>query len=74
MTARHFNLSIVSSIDKIFTTRVNRTLPGLDKFFMAGQGVVPGGGVSPTLVSGKPAAMLLCRRDGKAFRISGENR
>jgi hypothetical protein len=29
--------------------------------------VMPGGGVIPTLVSGKHAAMLLCRRDGKVF-------
>ena len=29
---------------------------------MAGQWVVPGGGGIPTLVSGKHAAMLLCRR------------
>lgn len=54
-------------IDKTFTTSVYRTLPGLDHFFMAGQWVVPGGGVIPTLVSGKHAAMLLCRRDNKAF-------
>jgi phytoene desaturase len=53
---------------KIFSTRVKRTLPGLDNFFMAGQWVVPGGGVIPTLLSGKHAAMLICRRDGKAFR------
>jgi phytoene desaturase len=58
--------------DKIFTTSVKRTLPGLDNFFMAGQWVVPGGGVIPTLVSGKHAAMLLCRRDGKAFSTSFE--
>ena len=55
--------------DKIFTTQVKRTLPGLDNFFMAGQWVVPGGGVIPTLVSGKHAAMLMCRRDGKTFRV-----
>ncbi len=54
--------------DKIFSTKVKRTLPGLDNFFMAGQWVVPGGGVIPTLVSGKHAAMLMCRRDGKAFK------
>ena len=54
--------------NKIFSTKVKRTLPGLDNFFMAGQWVVPGGGVIPTLVSGKHAAMLMCRRDGKAFR------
>lgn len=56
-------------IDKTFTNSVKRTLPGLDNFFMAGQWVVPGGGVIPTLASGKHAAMLLCRRDGKAFQI-----
>ncbi len=61
-------------INKIFTTSVKRTLPGLDNFFMAGQWVVPGGGVIPTLVSGKHAAMLLCRRDGKAFNTSSEVR
>jgi phytoene desaturase len=59
--------------DKIFTTSVKRTLPGLDNFFMAGQWVVPGGGVLPTLMSGKHAAMLLCRRDGKAFRTFCED-
>ena len=60
-------------IDKIFTTSVKRTLPGLYNFFMAGQWVVPGGGVIPTLVSGKHAGMLLCRRDGKVFNTSSEN-
>jgi hypothetical protein len=40
---------------------------------MAGQWVVPGGGVIPTLVSGKHAAMLLCRRDGKVFHTSSKN-
>ena len=49
-------------------TKVKRILPGLDNFFMAGQWVVPGGGVIPTLTSGKHAAMLMCRRDGKAFK------
>jgi hypothetical protein len=39
---------------------------------MAGQWVVPGGGVIPTLVSGKHAAMLLCRRDGKVFHTSAK--
>jgi phytoene dehydrogenase-like protein len=57
-------------IDKIFTAKVKRTLSGLDNFFMAGQWVVPGGGVIPTLVSGKHAARLMCRRDDKLFRTS----
>lgn len=53
---------------KIFTTQVRRTLPGLESFIMAGQWVVPGGGVVPTLISGKQAAMLMCHQDGVSFR------
>ena len=59
--------------NKIFTTQVKRTLPGLENFFMAGQWVVPGGGVIPTLVSGKHAAMLLCRRDAKSFHVTSKS-
>jgi hypothetical protein len=54
---------------RTFTTQVKRILPGLDRFYMAGQWVVPGGGVIPTLMSGKHAAMLMCRRDGKTFQV-----
>ena len=54
--------------DKIFSTSVKRILPGLDRFLMAGQWVVPGGGVAPTLISGKHAVMLMCRSDGKTFK------
>ena len=46
---------------------VERTLPGLDDFYMAGQWVMPGGGVPPCLYSGRHAIQLLCRRDGKTF-------
>jgi len=53
--------------DKIFSSPVKRTLPNLDNFYMAGQWVVPGGGVLATLMSGKHAAMLICRRDAKSF-------
>ena len=48
-------------------TAVERTLPGLDDFYMAGQWVMPGGGVPPCLYSGRHAVQLLCRRDGKDF-------
>lgn len=53
--------------DQIFRTSIKRTLPNLDHFYMAGQWVIPGGGVLSTLMSGKHAAMLICRRDGKSF-------
>ncbi|MBN1659720.1 MAG: NAD(P)/FAD-dependent oxidoreductase [Anaerolineae bacterium] len=48
-------------------TAVKRTLPGLADFYMAGQWVMPGGGVPPVLYSGQHAVQLLCRRDGKRF-------
>lgn len=47
--------------------RVKRTLPGLKNFYMAGQWVIPGGGVPPCLFSGKHAVQLLCRDDGRPF-------
>ncbi|MGD8625235.1 MAG: NAD(P)-binding protein [Anaerolineae bacterium] len=53
---------------KTMTSAVERTLPGLGDFYMAGQWVMPGGGVPPVLYSGRHAIQLLCRRDGKPFR------
>jgi len=52
------------------TAAVDRTLPGLDGFFMAGQWVMPGGGVPPALFSGRHAVELLCRWDGRSFKRS----
>jgi phytoene dehydrogenase-like protein len=52
-------------------TLVERTLPGLDRFFMAGQWVTPGGGVPPVLYTGQHAVQLLCRQDGKTFSTTG---
>lgn len=47
--------------------RVEKSLPGLGNFYMAGQWVMPGGGVPPSLYSGRHVAQLLCHRDGKTF-------
>ncbi len=53
-------------------TAFKRTLPGLADFFMAGQWVMPGGGVSSSLYSGLHAIQLLCHRDGRpCIRESG---
>lgn len=49
---------------------IPRTLPGLDNFYMAGQWVMPGGGVPPCLYSGRHVIQILCRRDGKRFVAS----
>ena len=46
-------------------TRVGKTLPGLNNFYMAGQWVEPGGGVPSALFSGRNLVKMLCRQDGK---------
>jgi len=48
-------------------TPIERMLPGLANFYMAGQWVMPGGGVPPCLYSGRHAVQLLCRQDRKPF-------
>lgn len=52
---------------ELANVRVERTLPGLRNFYMAGQWVMPGGGVGPSLYSGRHAVQLLCHRDGRRF-------
>jgi phytoene dehydrogenase-like protein len=48
-------------------TSIERMLPGLDDFYMAGQWVMPGGGIPGCLYSGQHVVQLLCHRDGKRF-------
>lgn len=51
---------------------VKRTLPGLQNFVMAGQWVMPGGGVPSSLYSGRHAVQLLCHKDRKKFSTCGK--
>jgi phytoene desaturase len=51
----------------MMTTRMPKTLPGLDNFYMAGQWVEPGGGVPAVLPSGRQVVQLICHRDGVRF-------
>ena len=51
-----------------FRTRIYRTLPGLKNLVLAGQWTSPGGGVPPSLMTGRHAVMILCRQDKRAFR------
>ena len=44
-----------------------RMLPGLANFYMAGQWVMPGGGVVPCLYSGKHAVQLMCHQEKRTF-------
>jgi phytoene dehydrogenase-like protein len=49
---------------------MDKTLPGLDGFYMCGQWVEPGGGVSTAAVSGKIAIKTICKKDRKKFSTS----
>ena len=48
---------------KAMMTPMRRTLPGLRNFYMAGQWVMPGGGVPTCIVSGRQAVEILLRRE-----------
>jgi phytoene dehydrogenase-like protein len=49
---------------------VDKTLPGLRNFFMAGQWVEPGGSVPVAAMSGRQVVQLICHEDGRAFATS----
>ena len=46
---------------------MDKTLPGLENFYMAGQWVEPGGGVPTAAQSGRRIIERLCKQDGKGF-------
>ena len=47
--------------------RMKKTLPGLAGFWMAGQWVVPGGGLPSALLAGRQVVQLVCHGDGREF-------
>ena len=55
---------------KTFMMDMDKTLPGLDNFYMAGQWVNPGGGMPPAVMSGNHTIQLICDRDGRSFTTS----
>ena len=54
----------------IASFHMQKTLPGLDRFYMVGQWVEPGGGVPSVALSGRQLVEILCHRDGKKFATS----
>jgi phytoene dehydrogenase-like protein len=46
---------------------MDKTLPGLDRFYMTGQWVEPGGGVPGVASSARRAIQMICKQDGKTF-------
>ena len=55
---------------QMLRVRVEKTLPGLENFYMAGQWVEPGGGIPPAIYSGRQVVQILCHRDGRPFSAS----
>jgi phytoene dehydrogenase-like protein len=49
---------------------MQKTLPGLNNFYMAGQWVEPGGGVPTAALSGRKLLAMLCKLDKKKFVTS----
>jgi len=52
---------------KTFSMRMSKTLPGLANFYMAGQWVMPGGGLPPAVMSGRYVTQIICKQDKRPF-------
>lgn len=48
-------------------THPDKTLPGLSRFHMAGQWVEPGGGIPPSVSSGRHVVQLICKEHRREF-------
>jgi phytoene dehydrogenase-like protein len=53
-----------------FMMPMNKTLPGLGNFYLAGHWVAPGGGVPMAALSGRNVVQIICRRDHRPFATS----
>jgi phytoene dehydrogenase-like protein len=52
------------------TMTMEKTLPGLANFYMAGQWVMPGGGLPSGAMTGRYVTQLICRKDGIKFKAA----
>ena len=55
---------------KLIPEFISKELPGLKNFYMIGQWVILGGGVSTAFTSGRDIAQIICKKDNKKFRTS----
>jgi phytoene dehydrogenase-like protein len=51
-------------------SRMKRTLPGLDNFYMIGQWLQPGGGVPTGAMMGREIVQTICKKDKLEFKSS----
>ena len=45
----------------------SENIPGLDRFYMAGQWVYQGGGVPGAVMSGRHLIQIICKQDERRF-------
>ena len=50
--------------------QIKKTLPGLEDFYMAGQWVMPGGGLPGGVMTGRQVVGMICKKDHKKFETS----
>jgi phytoene dehydrogenase-like protein len=55
---------------KSLMIQMDKTLPGLDNFYMAGQWVNPGGSMPAAVMSGRHTIQFICKKDKKKFVTS----
>jgi phytoene dehydrogenase-like protein len=55
---------------KNLTASMRKTLPGLGRFYLAGQWVAPGGGLPSGLMTAREVVQLMCHEDGKKFKTT----
>jgi phytoene dehydrogenase-like protein len=53
-----------------FAKSLDKTLPRLEGFYMAGQWLVPGGGIPNALKTGRDVMQIICKKDRKKFVVS----
>ena len=58
------------SHDLLTAKPLSKTLLGLDRFYMIGQWVEPGGGLPIVAQAGRNVAQMICKRDGRRFQTS----
>ena len=55
------------SKDFLAAKPLQKELTGVSNFYMIGQWIEPGGGITPAIKTGRDAAWIICERDGKKF-------
>ena len=61
---------LTKEVMRMMLLGVDKTLPGLRNFYMAGQWVEPGGSVPIAAMSGRQALQLICNDEGQPFVTS----